>query len=175
MSARNPVIKIKKDRIGVHSHKRQRGMSDVNDDRTTGTTGSSLHQITVGRFSDRCDDCCVSLHRSGHPVDPGVGWGWKLPRVAMTTTIAPPLTEVLNRTLLATWPHMFSTLAAPCHPPHFRHPLIAPAERRWGCPDFGKLIEVSILSIVHWVTQVLTTRWNWNPFADINLNGATLQ
>lgn len=42
--------------------------------------------------------------------------GWlraRAPRVAMTTTIAPPLTEVLNRTLLATWPHMFSALSQP--------------------------------------------------------------
>jgi hypothetical protein len=36
------------------------------------------------------------------------GWlGARAPRVAMTTTIAPPLTEVLNRTLSATWLHMF--------------------------------------------------------------------
>lgn len=151
MSARSPVIEVK--RIGILSHKRQRGMSDVNDDRTIGATGSSIKSPSADSRTDAtivASPCIWTPCRSG-------GWlGARAPRVAMTTTIAPPLTEVLNRTLLATWPHMFPT---PCRPPP---PLSAPLDRarrtRWECSDFGKLIEVPILSIVHRVTRASTTR-----------------
>lgn len=36
-------------------------------------TGSSPSNRPRPILGCRCDDCCVSLHRSGHPVDPGVG------------------------------------------------------------------------------------------------------
>jgi len=56
------------------------------------------------------------------------GWlGTRAPRVAMTTTIAPPLTEVLNRTLSATWPHMSR---APSPAAYCRHPPIAAGRER---------------------------------------------
>lgn len=123
-----------------------------------------LHQIAVGRFSNRCDDCCVSLHRSGHPVDPGVGWGRELRGLPWR----PPLPRHWQRCSI----EPFWLLGRICFQPPAT-PL-AP-DTPWSRPN---AVGISWLRKTHrspyslycplWVTRVLTTRWSWNSFVDIN-------
>jgi len=113
--------------------------------------GSSLRQIALGRFSDRCDDCCVSLHRSGHPVDPGVGWGRELRGLPWR----PPLPRHWQRCSIEPFWLLGRICFQPSAAPRCRHPLIAPAERGGGGWTWLRLTHQSPDSLYCplWVTQ----------------------
>lgn len=127
MSARNPVIKVKRMR-GATSRTGYRKLSEANGRRSSGRPEARRDSTLL---------LSLSLSPSNHPR-PIFGPMWRLPRllasiwtpcrsggwlrarwVAMTTTIAPPPAGVLNRALSATRPHMFPT---PRNSP-FRAPL----------------------------------------------------
>lgn len=122
-------------------------MSDVNDDRMTGYDGilsPSNHRRPILGPMRRLLRLLASIWtpcRSG-------GWlGARAPEGCHDDHHCPATDRGAQS-------NPFGYLAAygsnPLPPPAtLRHPLIAPAGRRWGCPDFGKLIEVPILSIVH--------------------------
>lgn len=155
VEARNPVIKVK--RTGERealSHKRWRGMSPTRT--ATGATSArqdllfislsfSLHQISLSRSSGRCDDCCVSLHRSEHPVDPGVGCERELRGLPWR----PPLPRHWQRCSIEPFWLLGRICFQPsCNLSSSRRPLRPPRAERVSCL-FGKLIETpDSLSIV---------------------------
>jgi len=161
VEARNPVIKAK--RVGERetlSHKRWRGMSStrmmIGATRTT-RVRQNLFSLSPSNLPRPILGPMRRLLRLLASIwTPCRSGGWlraRAPRVAMTTTIAPPLTEVLNRTLLATWPHMFSALLQPLL---FQAPL-APTESGEDVLTLWKTHRNPRFSLYcwSWVTQIL--------------------
>lgn len=155
--------KSKKDRRerGAISQKVERNVPDADSDWSDQrATGSSLYLSFFLSPSNLPQPILGPMRRLLRLLasiwTPCRSGGWlraRAPRVAMTTTIAPPLTEVLNRTLLATWPHMFSALLQPL----FLQATLAPTESGEGVLSLWKTHRNPRLSIYcwSWVTQIL--------------------
>lgn len=133
----------------------------------------SLRQISLGRSSGRCDDCCVSLHRSGHPVDLGVGCGRELRGLPWR----PPLPRHWQRCSIEPFWLLGRICFQPsCNLSYSRRPLRPPRAERVSWL-FGKLIEIpDSLSIVdrEWrkfcdrlFLNIQAFQWNWSLILSI--------
>lgn len=170
MGALNPVIKAK--RIGerdAFSQKVERNVLDADGDRsdqraTESFLSLSIHQISLSRSSDRCDDCCVSLHRSGHPVDLGVGCGRELRGLPWR----PPLPRHWQRCSIEPFWLLGRICFQPsCNLSYSRRPLRPPKAERASWL-FGKLIEIPdslpLLLIVSDANFVTAYSWIFGLF-----------